>query len=178
MPSTTIKTSLDDYPEWVRRLGRGRAFKAARRGTMRAALRAIPELHKATGNAPPGNPSGVGTGGAVNTGFYKRAWKAEALPDGARLYNASKYGGVIEGGRRPGSRFPPLDAIRDWAQRRLGLSKKEAASAAYPIAKAIARRGLIGRKVLGRVLPLLPKFLAEEVDKELKRELRKDKAGP
>ena len=48
----------------------------------------------------------------------------------------------METGRRAGAPFPPLDAIALWAQRKLGLPEAQAKRAAYPIARAIAQRGL------------------------------------
>lgn len=55
------------------------------------------------------------------------------------------YGLVVEMGRRPGRRMPPLAAIGQWAQRKLGLSADEAMKAAWPIARAIAIRGIPAR---------------------------------
>lgn len=165
MASTVIRLDPKQLADWYRRLGKSLPA-AARRGAIRGALRAVQTLQKATGTAPPANPNGVGVGGAVNTGYYKRAWKHEALPDGARVYNAAPYAGVIEHGRRIG-RTPPLDAIQDWAQRRLGLSRKEAKRAAFPIARAIAKRGLVARKVLENSLPGIEKDFIAEVQKEL-----------
>jgi hypothetical protein len=148
-------------------------FKAARRGALRGALRAVSTLIIATGKAGSANPGHKGEGGAVNTGHYKRSWKAEATPEGARVYNTAPYAGVIEHGRRPGSSFPPLKLIERWAQRRLGLTPKEAKAAAFPIARAIAKRGLAGRKVMTNALPKVEKDFIEEVEKELKAELAK-----
>jgi hypothetical protein len=50
------------------------------------------------------------------------------------------YGQPVEFGRKPGKR-PPTDAIKLWVVRKLGLSGKEADSAAFLIARAIGRRG-------------------------------------
>ena len=146
------------------------------RGARRGALHAVSTLQRATGTASPANPAGRGTGGAVNTGHYKRAWKWEMEPDGARVHNVAPYASVIEEGRRAGSRFPPTTAIKEWAQRRLGLSEKEAKAAAYPIARAIARRGLVGRKVLGKALPKIEEDFIQGVLKELEKEMTRGKA--
>lgn len=49
---------------------------------------------------------------------------------------AAKYAIVVHEGRRPGSRMPPVSAIRAWARRK-GVDE----DAAYPIARAIGQRG-------------------------------------
>jgi hypothetical protein len=48
----------------------------------------------------------------------------------------------METGRRAGAAMPPLAAIELWAMRKLGLDGASAHRAAWPIAQAIARRGL------------------------------------
>jgi hypothetical protein len=169
MTTTVINISLAQLPGQYRKLGT-RLPAAARRGALRGALRAVQTLQRATGLVPPASP--YGATGAVNTGFYKRAWKYEALPDGARVFNAAGYASVIEYGRRPG-RFPPTAAIVDWAQRRLGLSREEAKRAAFPIARAIAKRGLQPRRTMTDQLPGIEKDFFEELLKELDRELAK-----
>lgn len=167
---TTVHLKLEELAPVFQRMG-ARAVAAARRGALRGALRAVVTLQKATGQAPPANPGMRGVGGAVNTAHYKRSWKAEQLPDGARVYNSAPYASVIEEGRRANSAFPPLKEIERWAQRRLGLSAKEAKAAAYPIARAIAKRGLLARKVMGNAQAEVEKGFLEEVRKELDREL-------
>jgi hypothetical protein len=49
---------------------------------------------------------------------------------------ASQYAVVVHEGRRAGARMPPVDVIRAWAQRH-GIDP----GAAFPIARAIGRRG-------------------------------------
>jgi hypothetical protein len=146
---------------------------AARRGALVGALRARALLIKATGLAPPANQDSVGVGGAVNTGFYRNSWKAEATPDGAHVFNDAKYAGVIEYGRRKNSRFPPVAVIQNWAMRRMGLSAKEAKRAAFPIARAIAKRGLLARRVLTDSVDTITEFFIEAVEKSLKAALKK-----
>ena len=65
---------------------------------------------------------------------------------------ALPYGIVIEKGRRPSSdpkTTPPVDAIQLWVTRKLGLSGKEARSAAFAIAKSIAKKGFSPRGKVG-----------------------------
>jgi len=145
----------------------GAALKpAAVKGILRGAYRVQAMLQQFTGQAPPANPNGIGTGGAVNTGFYKRAWKIQTLPDGARVFNAAPYAPVIEWGRRPG-RFPPKAVIVAWIQRRLMKSRKEAEALSFVVRRAIARRGLLPRQVLGGNMADLKQAYADEMTKEL-----------
>ena len=153
------------FAEQAKKLGPN-FIKAARKGALAGAYRAIPIIHKAVGAAPPANPRGIGVGGAVNTGFYKRAWKAERTAEGARVYNTAPYASIIESGRRPG-KMPPLETIVRWAMRRMTISEKEARRIAYPIALAIKKRGLTGRKVLKRAQPLIYQAFTQEVRKAI-----------
>lgn len=154
MASVVIKMNPAEYALYIRRLGP--AFKAAAlRGTQRTALRAVADLQQETSLAPPANPQQVGAGGAVNTGNFKRSWRWSKLPDGAAVYNMAPYAGVIEYGRRPGSQMPPTRPIAQWIQRRLGKNAKEAQGMAFAVAKAIGKRGLLGRKILTRYIPAL-----------------------
>ena len=58
----------------------------------------------------------------------------------AVVASALPYAAVVELGRRPG-KFPPLRPIADWARAKFGISDEAAEAAAWPIARAIARRG-------------------------------------
>ena len=167
MTSITMEVRLQDFPATYRKLGK-KLPEAVMRGAVRGAMRAVSTLQRATSTASPADPGGKGQSGAVNTGAYKRAWKWEKLDMAVRVYNASPYAGIIEHGRRPG-RFPPLSVIEHWAQRKLGLSKKEAKAAAFPIARAIAKRGLAGRKVLTKAAPKLEQDFIAEIRAELDR---------
>ena len=53
------------------------------------------------------------------------------------------YGWPVETGRDPG-KPPPVDAIKLWARRKLGLSGAELDQAAYAIARRIGQRGTTG----------------------------------
>lgn len=169
--ATTINIPMSAYPDYLKRLG-PRMVVAAKRGALRAALRAQQHLVHETSTATPANPQQVGTGGAVNYGTFKRSWRSGKTDAGARVYNLAPYAGVIESGRRSG-KFPPLRFIAQWAQRRLGLSAEEAKRAAYPIARAIANRGLVARNILANAQQDIIVFALEEVKKELDRELRR-----
>ena len=168
---TTIVLKLSELPASYRSLG-PRLMSAAMRGAARGAMHAVSTLQRATSAAPPANPNGVGQGGAVNTGFYKRAWKWRATPDGALVYNVASYASVIEKGRRPG-KFPPKEVIVRWIQRRMGKSLKEAQALAFVVRRAIARRGLLARNVAGGARKDIEANFWVDVLAELDRELRK-----
>ncbi len=153
------------FAEQAKKLGPN-FVKAARKGALAGAYRAIPIIHKAVGAAPPANPAGIGVGGAVNTGHYKRAWKAERTAEGARVYNQASYASIIESGRRPG-KMPPIETIVRWAMRRMSITEKKARRIAFPIALAIKKRGLIGRKVLTNAQPLIYQAFFAEVEKAI-----------
>ncbi len=75
------------------------------------------------------------------------------------------YYHVMEKGRRPGGRLPPLSAIAAWARRK-GISQ----SLVFPIALSIAKRGIKGRFFMkqgkvaaGKAMPGLLKRMGKEV---------------
>jgi hypothetical protein len=160
-----------EFADELKRLGNGAYVQAAIRGLHSAALRSVAVLQERTRRAPSASGGGKSSGGAVDRGGFLRSWGWEAKSDGASVANSAPYAPMIEEGRRPG-KFPPLDVIRRWASRRLGLSGPEAARAAFAIARAIARRGLRARKILERALPELSKLIDEEVGREMERALR------
>lgn len=155
-----IKINIDEL--WRRQIELADGFAAAaRRGLMSGAKRALPMLQKKTAEV-----------GAFNTGMAQKGWIAEERPpDAVAITNRQTYAGVIEFGRRPGSRVPPIKAIAKWAQRKLGLTEEEAKQAAYPIAKSIARKGIEGRPIVGPLVPAIAKMIAEEINFEIRRML-------
>lgn len=148
------------------------------RGVHSGAARAVGFLVQRTRAAPPANPGGVGSGGAVNTGGFIRRWKSVRLPDGAELVNDSPYAGIVDPdaqyGRRPGSKFPPKDALIAWIKRRLSVSQAVAERLYFPIARAIARRGLLGRRILHD--PEAKRAILDYVRADVRRELDKELA--
>ena len=166
------KVSMDQWLKHQHRIAK-EFIPAAKRGCYSAALRSVELMVEETRRAPPANPAGKGEGGAVNTGDYLRSWKAEKASYGARYYNDRSYAAVIEWGRRAGRKPPPKIRIEEWARRRLGLNEKEAKRAAYPIARAISRRGLVGRRIMEDSSSRVADIAVEEIDREIQAELRK-----
>ncbi len=168
MPGIVVRQSMAQYSAWAQKLGSNFAA-ALQRGTVSGAARALTVMQRRTREAPPANPAGKGTGGAVNTGGagYLGSWRSTALaPIGAVVFNFKPYAAIIELGRRIG-KPPPREIIMHWAQRRLGLSKKEAEKAAWPIAMAIAKRGLLPRYVMARGVGEMNAVVHEEQVREL-----------
>jgi len=162
------EVTFSQWTSGLRTLG-PRMVHAAKRGALSGALRSIAEVQKATRTAPSAS-GGSGEGGAVNTGTYLRSWRARPTERGSILENRAPYAGVIELGRRRGA-FPPSEAIARWAQRRLGLSREEALRAAFPIARAIANRGLQARNVMTGVLDRMSGIVSTEIAREVRKEL-------
>jgi hypothetical protein len=183
MPSAIVKYDLSGWLS-ARKALAGRFNTVIMRGVRSGAARCLPILHAATRNAIPANPSGVGVG-AFNTGAYLRAWKSRGTDQGAVVFNDSPYAGIIEFGRRPGARMPPIDVIEHWVIRK-GLAKtvqkaagrkrsaakklaaayaaaRESRSIAFVIARAIKRRGLIARRVMHSSLKAMGEAVYAEI---------------
>lgn len=145
------------------------------RGVMSGAQRSIAYLVDRTRKAPPANPAGIGEGGAVNTGAFIKSWTVRPLPDGAALMNTRGYSPIVEHGRQAGSRLPPKRAIVPWLIRRLKLKPEQAEKIWYPVALSIARRGLIGRKIISadEARSEIMKRVNAEVLHELQRAIAK-----
>lgn len=140
--------NLKDFAKYLAKLRTqlNGADGAIVRGIHSGVMRALPVVQQAVDNAPPASPNG-GVG-AFDTGDYKRRWAFYLTSSGGGLRNSHPAADVIERGRRRNRAMPPVGAIKAWSKRRLGLSEKEAETAKFAIAKAIAKRGLQGRRVL------------------------------
>jgi hypothetical protein len=96
----------------------------------------------------------------VDRGTYRRSFHYENIPNGATIFNSALHAGVIEYGRRPGEKAPPLQVIVAWLARKgivKGAGSRNFAtdsqyaklrSAAFVMARAIKRRGLPAHHVL------------------------------
>ena len=81
------------------------------------------------------------------------------------LNNYVKY---IESGRKAGSKFPPIEAIREWAKKKLG---KQDNSTIFLIRRAIAEDGIKPRPFMYKVLETIDKKWDGEWSSELFQEL-------
>ena len=80
------------------------------------------------------------------------------------------YVQYIESGRKSGSKFPPIEAIRQWAKNKLG---KEDNLTIYKIRSAIVRDGIKPRPFMYKVLNTIDKKWDGEWSSELFQELTK-----
>jgi len=100
----------------------------------------------------------------VNTGILEVA-VASRVDDAAGLIGravvfvqppADIYAGVMELGRRPGKKFPPLQAMLFWVKTRLGIAdEKQAKSVAFLVGRKIARKGIAGHFMFKRAFGTL-----------------------
>ena len=167
-----VKIDMRQYVESTRRMSK-EILDAAMDGAYSAAFRSVDVMHRRTREAPPANPAGKGSGGAVNTGAFLQAWKAERTAEGARSFNNKPYAPVVEHGRRAPKKPPPKEAIVRWIQRRLRKTESEARSLAFVIARAIGKRGLKGRKIAEGAEQEIREIAAEEIGRAVKEALEK-----
>lgn len=87
----------------------------------------------------------------VDRGTSRRQFHVANLSNGAVIYDSAAHFPILEEGRRPGARMPPVKAIYEWVRRKqigatlVGGAKSVEAqqkSIAYLIARKIAERGL------------------------------------
>lgn len=158
----THRIALEDLEKYIRRLGRDRVLKAADDGLRKAARRAVLFLHARTAGAR-----------IYDRGYYLNGWAAEQLGHGVhRVLNRAGHAVFVEAGRRAGRKRPPSRPIFEWLMRR-GLSIDEARRAVYPVATAIATRGIAGRPVLNSepTMAAVREFVVQSIWEELGRAL-------
>ena len=153
MPSV-VRMNVRDFPRWMRNLS-AQYPKAIRTGLRRAAQRSLAYVTTTAINTAEPYPP-------VDRGMYRRAWKVQDTPEGARLLNDMPYAAVIEYGRRPG-RMPPVDVLAGWVRRKFGLKEKEARGIAFAIARKIAAKGTAPRFVILNSFPEFRQYTTEEV---------------
>jgi hypothetical protein len=106
---------------------------------------------------------------AFDRGGYTRAWKASVEGRSLTIYNQAPYAAVIEHGRRPGGRMPPVKALVPWVRRKLGVGDAEAQSVAFLVARKIARDGTPGKQILSRAEDALVELVRAEVIDAVRR---------
>jgi hypothetical protein len=106
------------YDQYARELSRdltlvGRAVEVIRRTVKLRGPRAVQaEIEAVTPRRP------------VDRGTYRRSFRFDAIPNGAVAYNFAPYAPIIELGRRPGAKMPPIDPIIEWVKRK-GIGRQQ-----------------------------------------------------
>ena len=114
------------------------------------------------------NKKGINTI-APNSNIFKEM-KAKASGNIVIELLLNNYVKYIESGRKKGSKFPPIEAIREWAKKKLG---KQDNSTLFLIRRAIAEDGIRPRPFMYKVLNTIDKKWDGEWSSELFQELTK-----
>jgi len=145
---------------------------AGLRGIRVGARMSVPLMRRRTREARPAwDPALVG---AVASRDYLDAWEADALPDGAVLFNAMEHARVVELGQAPGTLVPTANLVR-WLAARFGEDPTDAGTwrKARAIRLAIYRRGLLPRGVMTEGVEEVAYRVEQVVVKSLQDMLRK-----
>lgn len=156
-----IQVKLDEVAGLMAKLG-SRATQAVQRASHSIAMRALTVVQEETVSK-----------GAFNYGTYRASWFATPTQRGSKtgvlVGNKAPYAGVVEYGRRKGSKQPPREPIARWAQRKFGIPYPEAKRIAFAIARSISKKGIPGRFVLtsGKTTKKFKKIMEHELLREL-----------
>lgn len=131
----------------------------------------------------------------VDRANYKRSSRVEDIEGGAVFYNFAQYAEIIEDGRRPGARSPPIQVIFEWVKRkhigstligpvqptygprqqgpgarnpsaRVDAVERQQWGIAIQIARAIRGRGLPAHMIIERASVKLDEIIQEELERE------------
>ncbi len=168
MPARVIK--LEDAHKWVDRFEAAHV-KAARRGLLSAAAKAVAEIKAQIIPALIPEPT--------NRGTYKAGWDFGEDDDGAWYGNNLPHAALIEYGVRAGNvrvGRKMIDALTEWVQMK-GLGSGPAARRiAWMISTSQKMRGVFnngkGFRVMEKMNKRLPRIIEAEVKRELKRAAR------
>lgn len=89
----------------------------------------------------------------------KRDMRFRKLP--AMLINDAPHAATIENGRRPGAKMPPLEPIRRWVERKMGIPAAASLRVAIAVQRAIAKRGLKPKRVMFRTYEKMQQWWPE-----------------
>jgi hypothetical protein len=181
------KITLDEAPEWVEDL-RKELRQATIRGMQSAALRLLQHIQVTVIGSTRDQRTGYGP--PVDTGAYRASWRVRNLPTGAIVETTLPYAEVIEFGARAERIVigrAMILALTDWVIRKGLVGKRprgaaqvefyaEARSMAWAIAVSMKKVGIFnggkGLRVLEQASDAIPRFVREEVDRELARFVR------
>ena len=141
---------------------------AARRARMRRLTESLLLLER---EIKKNTPVGAGPIHLRDT-IFSRVQEGASASEGI-VGTPMQHGLSVEMGTKP--HFPPVAPIRHWVERKLGLSGREADSAAFAIARAISKRGTKGAGMFEkafennetaviRLLEMIPADIIREVN--------------
>lgn len=168
---TAVKFDISQAQEVAKHLGVN-IDKAAKRAVLSTALKVVQRI---TTVIIPGEPRPP-----IDKRVYAAGWVARGTPDGAMIKNTAPNAAVIEHGARAENikiSRAMIDALAAWVKRK-GLHKDggdDPRAIAWAIAKAMQKRGIFnggkGLKILEKGLKGVGRFFAEELKREIEREL-------
>lgn len=124
----------------------------------------LQELEAATGSAVAYLKREAADLTPAAAGSLRQAWIEGVSVEGdaviGTLTNPMSYALAVELGSRP--HFPPVDAIQNWVELKLGLAGDEAEAAALAIARRIASRGTLAVGMAHRALAQGRDTIAQE----------------
>lgn len=81
-----------------------------------------------------------------------------------------KYAPVMEYGRRPGARMPPVAPLKDWVKAKMGITKQsDIDRAAWAVAFSIARKGIEPRYFFRDALKAITPALQRDFDQTVQQ---------
>lgn len=146
------------------------------------------DLHKAAMIAARRGQAAVMQASPRVSGTLAKSWRAKRMPWGALIFSVSRHAPVVEFGRRPGQRPPPVEPILEWVKRkhiggiemrrrrsrgrRRRKLTREQATLAFLIARSIGRKGTKGQYVLRSVLPQVASFYWRQTQHLIDRRMK------
>lgn len=168
----TERITINQAPAWAKRL-EGKMHDAALKGVRSAGQRLVAHVQEVV-DAEPRKP--------VDKAIYRGAWRAKQVPNGSLVYNDAPHASIVEDGVRAenvkvGRKM--IDALADWVDRHgmvrdVGKAGRAAAarSVAFAIANSMKVRGIFGGtglKIFHKANAATPRFLEEEIQRELRK---------
>jgi hypothetical protein len=108
-------------------------------------------------------PKGVG-GAAGRLGSIQGEVVMTGMTAAAVMGSPLEYAPVVEMGRRPGQRMPPVAPIALWARRKLGVGADEATSVGFAIAHKIAEEGFAGAHMFEKALKEADRWIMTQIN--------------
>lgn len=105
---------------------------------------------------------------AVDSAALKQSVGYKKVADGADIKVDAPHAPFVEYGTRP--HWPPLEPLILWATRKLGLSEKDAESAARAIQVKISKKGTPPKKFMAKAMrQITSKVLPVEIEREVNK---------